>query len=145
MKKVLLCAAFALTVASVTGAAPLPPGKWWRKPEFVQSLSLTDDQQSKLDSVFRNAANELIDLRAEAEKLSIALRSELDQPQLNRDNLHALAVRLSTTQGKLFDRELMMLVDMRGVLNDQQWKTLRSELDRERPRMNDRDRPRPRE
>lgn len=132
MKRFLLCAAVALTLATSVSAAPLPPGKWWRRPEFATNLQLTNDQQVRLDLIFRLAANDLIDLRADAEKTSIAIRSELDQQVLNRDALRRLAARLSETQGKLFDKELMMLVDMRSVLNDDQWGRLRSELDRPR-------------
>ena len=135
-KRLLLCAALALTLAGILSAAPLPPGKWWRKPEFVQQLALSDEQQSRLDSIFRSAANDLIDLRGDQQKLSIAIRGELDQPQLNRETLRRLAAKLSDAQGKLFERELMMLVDMRSVLTDEQWSRLRAELDRERPRQN---------
>ena len=131
-KRFLLCAAAVLTLAMSVSAAPLPPGKWWRRPEFATNLQLTNDQQVRLDMIFRLAANDLIDLRADAEKTSIAIRSELDQQQLNRDNLRRLAAKLSETQGKLFDKELMMLVDMRAVLNDDQWGRLRSELDKPR-------------
>lgn len=133
-KRLLLCAVFALTLATFADAAPpFPRGKWWRRPDMARQLALTDEQQTKLDSIFRSAANELIDLRGETEKLSIALRSELDQPQLNRDNLRKLAARLSDVQGKLFERELMMLVDMHSVLSNEQWSRLRTKLDRERP------------
>jgi Spy/CpxP family protein refolding chaperone len=132
MKRFLLCAAVVLTLAMSVSAAPLPPGKWWRRPEFATNLQLTNDQQVRLDMIFRMAANDLIDLRADAEKTSIAIRSELDQDQLNRENLRKLAAKLSETQGKLFDKELMMLVDMRSVLNNEQWGRLRSELDRPR-------------
>ena len=130
---------FALVMLAVSAAAlaapgPFPPGKWWRRAEFAQRLQLSDDQQTKLDGIFRNAANELIDMRADVEKLSIAVRGELDQPQINRDALRKLANRLSEAQGKLFERELMMLVDMRGVLSDAQWSRLRIEIDRERDR-----------
>lgn len=134
MKRFLHFAALTLLLAATAGAAPLPPGKWWRKPEFAEQLSLSNDQQTRLDMIFRMAANELIDLRAEAEKTSIAIRSELDQQTLSRENIRKLARQLSETQGKLFERELMMLVDMRTVLNDEQWGKLRTQLDRERPR-----------
>lgn len=132
MKRFLLCGSVVLSLATSVIAAPLPPGKWWRRPEFATNLQLTNDQQVRLDLIFRMAANDLIDLRADAEKTSIAIRSELDQQLLNRDALRKLAAKLSETQGKLFDKELMMLVDMRAVLNDEQWGRLRSELDRPR-------------
>ena len=137
-RRLFLCAAVALTLATLADAAPpFPRGKWWRRPDVARQLALTDEQQTKLDSIFRSAANELIDLRGETEKLSIALRSELDQPQLNRDNLRKLAARLSDVQGNLFERELMMLVDMHSVLSNEQWSRLRTELDRERPPRSD--------
>lgn len=143
-KRIALWAALAMTLAGALSAAPLPPGKWWRRPEFVKQLDLSDDQQTKLDVIFRTASSELIDLRGDVEKLSIALRGELDQPQINRDAVRKFANRLSEAQGRLFERELMMLVDMRGVLSNDQWARLRSELDRERPPYGGRPMPRPR-
>ncbi|HSP16472.1 MAG TPA: periplasmic heavy metal sensor [Thermoanaerobaculia bacterium] len=144
-KRIVLCAALVLAMAGAISAAPLPPGKWWRRPDVAQRLALSEDQQTKLDTIFRGAASDLIDLRADAEKLSIAIRGELDQPQINRDALRKLANRLSDAQGKLFERELMMLVDMRSVLSDDQWARLRTELDRERPPREGRPMQRPRE
>jgi Spy/CpxP family protein refolding chaperone len=113
-------------------AADLPPGKWWRRPEVVNQLGLTEEQQSRLEGIFRTAATVLIDARADVDKLQVAIGSEIDQPQLNRANLQRLANELSTARGKLFEREIMMLADMRGVLNEQQWTKLRAHLDRMR-------------
>ena len=125
--------AFALLMLCLAGAAlaaDLPPGKWWRKPEIVNALSLSAEQQEKLESVWRAASTDLIDARAEVEKQNIALRAELDRPQLDRRAVQAAAGRLNIARGRLFDRELMMLVDMRGVLTDAQWGRMRAFLDR---------------
>ena len=123
--------AFALLlIAGSALAQPIPQGKWWRRPEVAQALALTDDQQDKLESIFRAAAPDLIDLKAEVDKADIALRGELDRPALDRNAIHRIASRLMEARGKLFDRELMMLVEMRGVLNEQQWNRLRTTLDR---------------
>jgi len=129
MRRIAFGFAFLLAATSAF-AQQLPPGKWWRRPEIVQSLNLSNDQQDKLDEIFRAAASELIDLRAEVEKANIALRGELDRPQLDRVAIHRIATHLSDARAKLFDRELMMLVDMRGVLNDQQWNRMRNELNK---------------
>ncbi len=123
---VLLLSAFAAS------AAELPPGKWWRRPEVVKRLALADDQQTRLDAIFRDTAAGLIDSRADIEKIMVAIRGELDQPQLNRVNLQRLAGELSAARGRLFERELMMLVDMRSVLTEQQWSTLKDHLERMR-------------
>lgn len=141
MKK-LIVAALATLAVSFAAEGQLPPGEWWRRPEVVQRLALTTEQQSRLDAVFRAAANDLIDLRADTQKLMVALRGELHQPQLNRQNIQRIGTRLSEARGKLFDRELMMLVDMRAVLSDEQWIELREQLDRRQERQHqDADRP----
>jgi Spy/CpxP family protein refolding chaperone len=110
--------------------AQLPPGKWWRRPEIVRSLNLSDEQQDRLEVIFRSSATDLIDLKAEVDKAGIALRGELDRPQLDRAAIHRVATRLSDARGKLFDRELTMLVEMRSVLTDPQWNRMRNEIDR---------------
>src|SRR5437667_9044212 len=122
----------AMAIIAIAGSAfaQLPPGKWWRKPEIVTTLGLTEEQQMRLDAIFRSAANDLIDLRGEVEKQNIALRGELDQPQLNRANIRKIAAQLNEARGRLFERELSMLIDMRAVLSDQQWNHMRAELDR---------------
>ena len=122
-----------LTLALATSAfaqTNLPPGKWWRRPEIVQSLNLAEEQQNKLEAIFRTASSDLIDLRGEVEKQNIALRGDLDQPQLDRAAIRRDAQKLSEARGRLFERELTMLVDMRSVLNDSQWSRMRSDLDR---------------
>jgi len=128
LKKTLFLA-IVLAAFAASAFAQLPPGKWWRKPEIVASLELTADQQDRIDGIFRSYANDLIDARGAVEKENIALRGELDQPQLNRAKIQQIAVRLNDARGHLFQRELAMLVDMRGVLSDQQWNRMRAELD----------------
>jgi Spy/CpxP family protein refolding chaperone len=141
--KRLLLAALLVVFAASAFAQNLPPGKWWRRAEIVQSLNLAEDQQNKLEAIFRTASSDLIDLRGEVEKQNIALRGDLDQSQLDRATIRRDAQRLSDARTRLFERELMMLVDMRAVLNDSQWDRMRSQLDRFgaqqlRPRKNQR-------
>lgn len=114
--------------SSAFAQANLPPGKWWRRPEIVQILSLSEEQQEKLETIFRNASGDLIDLRGEVEKQNINLHGELDQQQLDRAVIRRDAQKLSDARGRLFERELTMLVDMRAVLNDSQWNRMRNGL-----------------
>jgi len=130
VRKRIALALCALGFAASLFAADLPPGKWWRRQDMIQQLQLSDEQQTRLDVIFRATADDLIDLRGGIEKANIALRAELDQPQLDRQKIHAVATRLSELRGRLFDRELMMLVDMRAVLSDMQWNRMRQVLDR---------------
>ena len=111
---------------------------------MVRQLELTRDQQEKLDEVFRGAADDLIDAKASVDKLQIALRGELDRAQLRRQELQRLATQLTQARGKLFERELMMLADMRGILEQEQWTRLRTHLDRMQERRPERRQQRPR-
>ncbi len=128
MKRIALAVLTFALAASAFAQANLPPGKWWRKPEIVQILNLSEEQQTKLETIFRNASNDLIDLRGEVEKQNIALHGNLDQAQLDRAAIRHDAQKLSEARGRLFDRELMMLVDMRATLNDSQWNRMRNGL-----------------
>jgi Skp family chaperone for outer membrane proteins len=133
-RKRLFFAVALIACAALAEAQQLPPGKWWRRPEIIQQLQLTADQQERLDEVFRGAANELIDAKADVDKLHVAIRGELDRAQLRKGELQRLAAQLSGARGRLFERELMMLVDMRGVLSEQQWTRIRTFLDRAQDR-----------
>jgi Spy/CpxP family protein refolding chaperone len=126
----LIAAAVLVFAASAFAQSAMPPGKWWRRPEIVQSLNLSEEQQNKLENIFRTSSSDLIDLRGEVEKQNITLRGDLDQSQLDRTAIRRDAQRLSDARTRLFERELMMLVDMRAVLNDQQWDRMRSQLER---------------
>jgi Spy/CpxP family protein refolding chaperone len=146
-----LLVAFTLAIVATPAFAQsnLPPGKWWRRPEIVQVLNLTEEQQEKLETIFRVSSADLIDLRGEVEKQNITLRGDLDQAQLDRAAIRRDAQKLSDARGRLFERELMMLADMRAVLNDSQWNRMRSGLlerlgnaNQQRPKMNDRLNPR---
>jgi Spy/CpxP family protein refolding chaperone len=130
MTRRILIAAALLAASTFAEAQQMPPGKWWRRAEVARELELTREQQDKLDETFRGAANDLIDAKGDVEKLQVALRGELDRAQLRRPDLQRLAGQLTAARGKLFERELMMLVDMRSILDEEQWSKLRQHLDR---------------
>ncbi len=120
--------ALLLTAPLAVAQESLPSGKWWNRPEVVRQLNLTPQQQSSLEGVFRQHANGLIDLRAEVQKRSIDLRSELDRQQLNRDAIQEAARKVGDARSKLFERELRLLVDMRAELTAEQWNRFRRVL-----------------
>ena len=129
-KRIALAALLMLVASAALAQLNMPPGKWWRKPEIIQVLNLSEEQQDRLDNVFAASFNDLVDLRGEVEKQSNALRVALDRPQLDREAVRQAAQKLNEAQGRKFQRELMMLVDMRGVLSDVQWNRMRNVLDR---------------
>ena len=71
------------------GSRIVPPGEWWKNPEVIQKLTLTEDQQKKMDGIFQQSRLQLIDLKANLEKQEVLL-----EPMLNAnppDSAKALA------------------------------------------------------
>jgi len=101
MKRIVLAATLTLA-AAFAHAQQLPPGKWWQRPEIIRELQLTNEQQDKLDEIFRAAANGLIDAKGAVEKLQIALRGEIDRSQIRRAEVLRIAGQLNDARGKLF-------------------------------------------
>lgn len=138
IRRMVVIAALCSLAPLVHAAEGLPQGKWWERPEVIRTLSLSQEQQNQLDATYMKNANALIDQRAQIEKDTLALRSELDKGSLDRKSVQAAAGRLSASRAKLFEQELMMLVDMRDVLTVEQWNQLRTQLERRRQGMENR-------
>jgi Spy/CpxP family protein refolding chaperone len=121
------------SVSSLAWAANdvrIPAGKWWQRPEVVRRLQLTPEQRRRLDAVSLENARHLIDLKAEIEKRSLDVREELDSDALDRARIQRAASALSEARARLFERELMLMVDIRGVLTTEQWNQLRTLMNR---------------
>lgn len=135
MKRMLLALAlFGLTTSAIAQPASpgFPAGKWWERPAVIDRLKLSTDQRGKLDEVFGANADQLIDLRADVERLSISLRAEMDRQRVDRAVVQKTTARLNDARAKLFEREILMFVDMRQVLTEEQWATFRNVLDKQR-------------
>ena len=129
MKINTIIAAMLVLAAAVAGAQDMPPGKWWQNREMARELGLTAEQRESLDTIFIGAAPELIELRGETQKKALALRNQLDRPTLDRETIQKAAEDVSRARAQLFERELMMLVEMRGVLSEQQWNRFRNHIE----------------
>ena len=60
------------------GMGIVPPGTWWKNPATVTALTLTADQQKKLDDLFLQSRISLIHLHASLEEEQLKL-----EPLLN--------------------------------------------------------------
>jgi Spy/CpxP family protein refolding chaperone len=113
------------------GARIVPPGEWWKNPDVIQKLSLTEDQQKKMDGIFQQSRLQLIDLKANLEKLEVTL-----EPMLNAnppDSAKALAQisKVADARAELEKTNAKMLLGIRSVLTADQWTKLQTR-DRDR-------------
>jgi Spy/CpxP family protein refolding chaperone len=108
------------------GSRIVPPGEWWKNPEVIQKLTLTEDQQKKMDGIFQQSRLQLIDLKANLEKQEVLL-----EPMLNAnppDAAKALAQigKVADSRAELEKTNAKMLLGIRSVLTADQWTKLQT-------------------
>jgi len=101
-----------------------PFGAWWKNPEVVQKINLTDDQAQKIDKVFQDARLQLIDLHANLEKQETMLRPLVDADQPDEGKVMAQVDRVAQARVALERANAQMMLAIRRVLSADQWKKL---------------------
>ena len=102
----------------------VPMGKWWKRPRIVESLALTADQQEKLDAVFSRNRRSFIDLKADVEKRQLDLEELLTKKGTDSKKISDATDALEQARGRLGKARTMMIVEMKGILSDEQWKKI---------------------
>ena len=103
-----------------------PHGRWWNDPEFVKLLELSPDQQKKMEDVFEQSRPSLTDLsgqlRAEEGKMLPLLA--VDQP--DESKVLAEIDHVAQIRAELEKANARMLLGLRRVLTQDQWKKLQA-------------------
>jgi len=104
-----------------------PPGRWWKNPDMIQKLSLTADQQKKMDDIFQDSRLKLIDLNAALQKDEAILEPLVGADQPDEGKILSQIDRVAQGRAELEKANARMLLGIRRVLNQDQWKILSSE------------------
>jgi len=103
-----------------------PPGTWWRNQSYITKLSLTADQQKKMDEVFQQARIKLIDLKATFDREEAILEPLLKAERLDEIKVAAQLDKVADARAELEKANSRMLLGVRMVLTPEQWKMLNS-------------------
>ena len=113
--------------------SPFVPGRWWK--DFQTTLSLTDEQSSRIDAVFQAALPELRhkrdELEAQESELSRLIRADADEGLIAKQSDRTEAVRTILNKNRT-----LMLVHMRAILSPEQrikLNSLREQWDKDHP------------
>jgi Spy/CpxP family protein refolding chaperone len=104
-----------------------PPGMWWKNPDIVQKLSLTSDQQKRMDDIFQQSRLQLIDLKANVEKQEVMLEPMLSATSPDTNKILAQIDHVASARAELEKANARMLLGIRGVLSADQWTKLQAE------------------
>jgi len=111
-----------------------PPGMWWKNSDLVQKLTLTADQQKRMDDIFQKSRLDLIDLKAALERQEVLLQPMLAENPPDTNKVLAQIDKVAQARANLEKSNARMLLGIRGVLSPDQWTKLQSET-RENRRM----------
>jgi Spy/CpxP family protein refolding chaperone len=103
-----------------------PSGTWWREQSFVSRLSLTPDQQKRMDDVFQQNRIKLIDLKATLDKEEAILDPMLKADRLDEIKVAAQIDKVADSRAELEKANAKMLLGIRQVLTPEQWTKLNS-------------------
>lgn len=133
-----LLSAAALASAVATAQMPeVPPGKWWKRPALVQTLALSSEQQDTLDQIFQKNRRDFVDLKADVEKKQLDVEELMTKKDSDPKKVVAAVDALGQSRSKLRKAVSMMVLDMRSVLTDTQWKQLLERRDQWRQERRD--------
>ena len=100
-------------------------GRWWNNPDMIQQLKLTDDQRKAMDSILQAHREKLVDLRGNLEKAEIEMQPMLQQDTLDKSAILAQVDKIAQARTELERANAHFLLDLRGKLTPEQWKTVR--------------------
>lgn len=109
------------------GMGIVPPGTWWKNPEVVTALSLTADQQKKLDDTFLQSRIGLIHLHASLEEEQLKLEPLLNANPPDQAKSLAQISKIADLRADLEKANAKMLLSLRGVLTADQWTKMQAE------------------
>jgi Spy/CpxP family protein refolding chaperone len=114
-----------------------PPGIWWHNADLIQKLTLTPDQQKRMDDILQQSRLQLIDLRANVEKQELLMEPMLAANPPDTNKVLAQIDHAAQARAELEKANAKMLLGIRNVLTPDQWTKLQTEQrDNHRSRMN---------
>jgi len=102
------------------------PGTWWRNGNYITLLSLTADQQKKMDDVFQQSRLKLIDLTATLDKEEAILEPLMKAERLDEGKVAPQIDKVADARAELEKANARMLLGIRLVLTPEQWTKLNS-------------------
>ena len=109
------------------GMGIVPPGTWWRNPNIIATLSLSADQQKKMDDIFLQNRIALIHLHASLEEEQLKLEPLLNANPPDQARSLAEISKIADLRADLEKADAKMLLSLRGVLTADQWTKLQAD------------------
>jgi Spy/CpxP family protein refolding chaperone len=104
-----------------------PSGKWWVRPGLIERLSLTNDQQKRIEDLFQQSRLKLIDLSATLQRGEAILEPLLAAEKPDESKTLRQIELVAQARAELEKANARMLFGFRQVLSAEQWRKLQIE------------------
>jgi Spy/CpxP family protein refolding chaperone len=104
-----------------------PPGRWWDDPAMAKKIGLSADQVKKMDDVFQSFRPKLIELNGMLRSGEAELDPLVQSNETDDSKLLPVIDRVANARAELEKVNARMLIGIRHVLTNQQWKKVQSE------------------
>lgn len=104
----------------------VPPGIWWHAPGIVHDITLTADQQKRMDDIYQQNRLRLMDLTAALQKQEATVAPMLAAEHVDEASTLAQIDRVAQARAELEKANARMLLGFRSVLSLDQWKRLQA-------------------
>lgn len=113
---------FALLISATSIDAVAQPvgGKWWKVPEYRDSLELTQEQVSHIDFIFASYENKLRELHENLKKQQFVLRNRIRNPHSSSAQIRSATEIVESTKASYKRTSLEMYLRIRDALTPQQ-------------------------
>jgi len=95
-------------------------GKWWKNPKVVEALDLKQDQIEKIERIFYQYRDQIVNLDGALKQKEAELRKEVRNPNSRREDILRLTDEVEKIRGQLRRVEVDMLLRIRDVLTPEQ-------------------------
>jgi Spy/CpxP family protein refolding chaperone len=107
------------------GRPGMHPGGWWKDPELVQKLHISDDQIQEIEKIAQAHEISEVDLRADLEKQEISLRFQLEADPPDEAHVLAQIDKVTEVRARLEKSRVETLLAIRRILTSEQARKLR--------------------
>ncbi|MBW1863211.1 MAG: periplasmic heavy metal sensor [Deltaproteobacteria bacterium] len=108
----------------------MPLGQWWKMPQMAEKLSLTKEEQGKMDSMYLEHRRRMIDLRSQVQRERLEMEQLLDSRTLNAPACMDRFKKLQDAQNKLATERFGLLIQVRELLGLDRFQTLKEGFQR---------------
>jgi len=97
----------------------LPKGKWWKHPEVLENIDLSDERIQKIEAISNESMRKIIQLEADSKIARLDLEillDQVDQEKLDLDAIEKQIDLVNRIRGELAKERIMMLARIRNIL-----------------------------